>query len=188
MQRVYFYEVFQGLFGTLLIRNFFTRYFLGLFQEETWSFTFDTQIGLFTLPNEQGVRALSHSRLFVENVDYGWAQKALFDTFGKIINSDGHMCIWAQVAYSQRKFDVHVKVKRCEKSWLHRRLVFLMIEVKFTYNKDLHMVVCVLYLEAFVEVVVCFDFISIDIVEFTNLVKRVLLDLLHSFAKFSIFQ
>lgn len=71
MQRVYFYEVFQGLFGTLLIRNFFTRYFLGLFQEETWSFTFDTQIGLFTLPNEQGVRALSHSRLFVENVDYG---------------------------------------------------------------------------------------------------------------------
>lgn len=49
------------------------------------------------------------------------------------------------------------------------------------------MVVRILDLEALVKVVVDFDFISIDIVEFTNLVKRVLLDLLHSFAKFSIF-
>ena len=49
------------------------------------------------------------------------------------------------------------------------------------------MVVGVLNLEAFVTVV-GFDFISVDVVEFAYLVKRVLLDLLHSFAKLSVFQ
>ena len=62
-----------------------------------------------------------------------------------------------------------------------------MIEVKLAYDKDLHMVVGVLNLEAFVTVV-GFDFISVDVVKFAYLVKRVLLDLLHSFAKLLIFQ
>ena len=70
---------------------------------------------------------------------------------------------------------------------MHGRLIFLMIEVKLAYDKDLHMVVGVLNLEAFVTVV-GFDFISVDVVEFAYLVKRVLLDLLHSFAKLSVFQ
>ena len=70
---------------------------------------------------------------------------------------------------------------------MHGRLIFLMIEVKLAYDKDLHMVVGVLNLEAFVTVV-CFDFISVDVVKFAYLVKRVLLDLFHSFAKLFVFQ
>lgn len=50
------------------------------------------------------------------------------------------------------------------------------------------MVVGILDLESLVKVVVDLYFISIDIVEFTNLVERVLLDPLHSFAKFSVFK
>ena len=62
-----------------------------------------------------------------------------------------------------------------------------MVEVKLAYDKDLHMVVGILNLEAFVTVV-SFDFVSVDVVEFAYLVKRVLLDLLHSFAKLSVFE
>ena len=52
MQRVYFDEVFQRLISTLLILNFNIIHFLGMVREQTRSFTFYTQIGLFALPNE----------------------------------------------------------------------------------------------------------------------------------------